>query len=278
MTKIQPYSSIAPLLRSAQGALALACAASLLVSACGDDGTSASPDAAPEVDPALLIPVAGLWRAALDGSPDLCKLGGAQSPLAQQKIGEFFPLEDGSLFTKDIVGQPSFTCSLSTPGIYGCVARVQTFESEGDTYTGTQNVSMEFTGTMAGTLKVQSTLVCSGTGCASTEPCVDDVTYTGTPFVETEVLTDLGCAEEATIKSGTGSTETYIDMVNNTGETLVRYWLDFEGNRAAFSPAVAPGDSFRQSTFAGHAWLFEGTSGCHGIFTASGDIGVVTLD
>lgn len=279
MTNIQQSSSFVPFRRSAQGALALACAASLLGAACGDD-TNAGPDAAPEVDPALLIPVAGLWRAVMDGSPEMCGLGGSGPFVLREKtVGEFFPLPDGSLFVKNIDGLPFLTCSLSTPGFYACEAEEDTTEFEGDSYTLTQSLSMEFTGTMAGIVTNTATLVCSGTGCASTEPCVDILTYTGTPFVETEALADLDCAQEATIASDSGSSETYIDVVNNTDETLVRFWLDFEGARVAFPPALAPGETSRKSTFEGHAWLFEDSTGaCRGIFKTGSDIGVATID
>lgn len=278
MTKIQPLPSL--FRPRAHGALALVCAASLLGAACGDDGTSASPDAAPEIDPALLIPVAGLWRAVMDGSPESCGFGGG-GPflLREQTIGEFFPLPDGSLFVENIDSLPFLTCNLSTPGSYACVAEENTTEFEGDSYTLTQSLSMEFTGTMAGTVTNTATLVCSGTGCASTEPCVDILTYTGTPFVETEALADLDCAQEATIASDPTSSETYIDVVNNTDETLVRFWLDFEGARVPFPPALAPGQTARKSTFEGHAWLFEDSAGaCRGIFKTGSDIGVATID
>ena len=281
MTKIQHFSCFVPFRRSAKGALALACVASLLMAACGDDGTSsASPDAAPEVDPALLIPVAGLWRAVMDGSPESCGFGGGGPFVLREKtIGEFFPLPDGSLFIKKSDGQPLVTCRLSTPGIYPCGPEEDTTEFEGDSYTLTQSLTMEFSGTMAGTTTNTATLVCSGTGCASTEPCVENLTYTGTPFVDTEALTDLDCAQEATISSDPGSSETYIDVVNNTDETLVRFWLDFEGARVAFPPALAPGETARKSTFEGHAWLFEDSTGtCRGIFKTGSDIGVATIE
>jgi hypothetical protein len=107
---------------------------------------------------------------------------------------------------------------------------------------------------------------------------VDNLSYTVTPFVETEALTDLDCAQEATIVSDPTQSETYIDVVNNTDEPLVRYWLDGQSARVAFTPAVAPGETFRQSTFEGHAWVFEDSTGCRGVFKTGSDIGVVTID
>lgn len=285
MTKLKEFFSLAPFRPRAQGALALACAASLLVSACAagddDDDATISPDGAPEViDPALLIPVAGPWRGVLEGSPELCPIGNSGGPRLppQQTLGEFFPLESGSLFVKNNVGVTIYTCSLSTPGIYICDGDEEIFEVEGDSYTVTQSASMEFTGTMAGILTNKATVVCSGTGCAAAEPCVDVLNYTGTPLGEAEALTDLDCTEEATIASERGGAATYIDVVNNTDDTLVRTWINFEGARVEYPPAVEPGETLRQETFAGHAWLFEDSTGCRGIFKASSDLGVVTID
>jgi hypothetical protein len=57
-----------------------------------------------------------------------------------------------------------------------------------------------------------------------------------------------------------GTTPATIEFVNATGGTLSVYWLDYNGNRQLWF-RLAAGQSVRQNTFIGHAWLVTDAAG-----------------
>ncbi len=56
------------------------------------------------------------------------------------------------------------------------------------------------------------------------------------------------------VRSGANGRETAIIFINNTEEPVQLFWADSAGIRQAYN-TVAPGDAYRQHTFAGHAWV-----------------------
>jgi hypothetical protein len=70
-------------------------------------------------------------------------------------------------------------------------------------------------------------------------------------------------AKDCTItqdRSAGGTTPATIEFVNETGAAVTGYWLDFSGNRQRWFTLQA-GQSVRQGTFIGHAWLVTDSSG-----------------
>ncbi len=67
------------------------------------------------------------------------------------------------------------------------------------------------------------------------------------------------CAEEGALVSPASSQEATIAFVNQTGEALRIYWLDFAGARKAYGE-LAAGATASQPTFVGHVWLLADQS------------------
>lgn len=74
------------------------------------------------------------------------------------------------------------------------------------------------------------------------------------------------CAEEGTIRSGTGAS-TYVRFTNNSAGRITVYWLNTLGRRVEYRK-LAKGESYEQQTFVTHPWLITGEQGqCLGIYT-----------
>jgi hypothetical protein len=62
------------------------------------------------------------------------------------------------------------------------------------------------------------------------------------------------CSNEASLKSPPSSEASRLSFQNGSGDKRRIYWIDQNGARK-FYGVVDPGNTFQQSTFAGHAWI-----------------------
>jgi VHL beta domain len=85
------------------------------------------------------------------------------------------------------------------------------------------------------------------------------------------------CDEEPTLRSLRGDVKTNINIKNNSGESLLIFWLDYEGKRQQY--AILPyGKTYRGSTYATHPWLVARQDGkCVNIYEADLDT-TVTIE
>jgi outer membrane lipoprotein-sorting protein len=88
----------------------------------------------------------------------------------------------------------------------------------------------------------------------------------GSAQAESE-LSDVGCAEEARLRSVDSAMATEVIFFNQSGAVIRTYWLDFQGQRK-FRAEIPPGGSFVQQTYVNHPWLITNTAtkSCVGIF------------
>lgn len=78
------------------------------------------------------------------------------------------------------------------------------------------------------------------------------------------------CSEEQHLKSKNADSAIYIEFVNQTTESIINYWLDFEGKRVEYYLLPA-GESYIQQTFSTHPWLMANSKGeCIGIYEPEG--------
>lgn len=68
------------------------------------------------------------------------------------------------------------------------------------------------------------------------------------------------CADEIASRSATTGDASTIEFVNATSAAVQLFWIDGQGQRKAYQ-TLAPGRSYTQSTFVGHAWLAADASG-----------------
>lgn len=84
-------------------------------------------------------------------------------------------------------------------------------------------------------------------------------------------LTDSSCSKERSSRSTESVKATNFSLVNQTKDTLIVYWLDFEGNRQKWFE-VSSGATAKQDTFMTHSWVVTKPNGqCLRIFTAPGE-------
>ena len=96
------------------------------------------------------------------------------------------------------------------------------------------------------------------------------------PEVEVTDLQSLPPEQEGQIRSLDGQPATQVIFLNETGELLRLFWLDFDGKRQSYGE-VPPGAQ-GQSTFATHAWLVETPDGrVLGIYVPDTTIGRVII-
>lgn len=112
-------------------------------------------------------------------------------------------------------------------------------------------------GILVGLLAVASASCSSGSNsAASSSPTsassVATTSTTATPLVVDPVASR--CGEEGKIVSPGSTDNANIKFVNQTGQALRVYWLDFAGGRKSFAD-LAAGESYTQASFVGHAWL-----------------------
>jgi hypothetical protein len=74
------------------------------------------------------------------------------------------------------------------------------------------------------------------------------------------------CAEEGTLRSGTGPA-TRVQFTNNATGRITIYWLNAQGRRVEYRK-LAAGQSYEQPTFVTHPWLIANEQDqCLGIYT-----------
>jgi len=85
------------------------------------------------------------------------------------------------------------------------------------------------------------------------------------------------CSSEKTLKSPPSNTPTELSFQNKSAEKRRIYWIDQEGDRK-FYGIVEPGNTFRQSTMANHAWVVtDDAEKCLYAFVASVEPRVVDV-
>ena len=96
------------------------------------------------------------------------------------------------------------------------------------------------------------------------------------PEVQVTDLTPLPPDQEGQVRSLDGQPATQVIFLNETGEMLRLFWLDFDGKRQSYGE-IPPGAQ-SQGTFATHAWLVEKQDGRPlGIYIATAAIGRARL-
>jgi hypothetical protein len=258
----------------------LVCVGVVVSVGCGDSDDPSGADAAVvAADAAAFVPTLGLWRIVSTGTDPMCETGGGPQSIAlkRQHIFELtaatqtqvvWKTPGGVTFPCDGAGDNSFECTIPQ-GVQAQLGR--------PTYTIDYTSTSEVLSSTSATAATTSTTTCSGSGCASTTPCVDMVTSDFTLYVETEALVASVCGLEATLSSTEGFKETYVDFVNDTAAPLTRFWLDYNGTRRDF-PDVPANTTVRTQTFETHSWIVENDSGtCLGIYTAGPDLNTITI-
>src|SRR5690242_1910286 len=74
------------------------------------------------------------------------------------------------------------------------------------------------------------------------------------------VTPDSACANESAYRSTAGDQRATLTIVNNTGETLQLFWLDYSGARVFYQPLAAHAIS-TQETFLTHPWIVANSAG-----------------
>ena len=74
------------------------------------------------------------------------------------------------------------------------------------------------------------------------------------------VTPDSACGSESSSKSTSGTTTANLTIINNTGEGLQSFWLDYDGKRVLYKQ-VAPFTSYVQPTWVTHPWIVTNAQG-----------------
>ncbi|AEH07946.1 MULTISPECIES: protein kinase domain-containing protein [Protofrankia] len=91
-------------------------------------------------------------------------------------------------------------------------------------------------------------------------------------------LTRYSCADEGRLVSARTTDGVLATFSNQSPETVQIYWLDFDGSRVAYAPALTAGNAYSSNTYVNHLWLVANSSGrCLAIFTAGTSGGRVTV-
>jgi hypothetical protein len=84
-------------------------------------------------------------------------------------------------------------------------------------------------------------------------------------------LPPSSCVIEPFIRSTSFDTETFVQFVNNSSQTIAVYWIDYNGVRVLYNQLV-PGQSYVQATFVTHPWVVTSSTGdCLGIYFPTSD-------
>lgn len=84
-------------------------------------------------------------------------------------------------------------------------------------------------------------------------------------------LLPSSCAIEPFIKSTSFDTETFVQFLNDSSQTVSVYWIDYNGLRVLYNHLPA-GQSYVQATFVTHPWMVVSSSGdCLGIYFPTSD-------
>ncbi len=60
--------------------------------------------------------------------------------------------------------------------------------------------------------------------------------------------------------SATSNSQVRFTLVNDTGENIAVYWIDYSGNEILYR-TLDPGGEYTQPTYSAHAWAVRDTSG-----------------
>jgi Zn-dependent protease len=91
-------------------------------------------------------------------------------------------------------------------------------------------------------------------------------------------LTDLGCAQESDLRSGSSAEPAEITFITQSTLPFSVYWLNYQGERA-FYAKVPPGQSYVQKTHVANPWVVASYPGgkCLGIFRAAPSPGTAAI-
>ncbi len=78
--------------------------------------------------------------------------------------------------------------------------------------------------------------------------------------IEWRELQDQGAGSEGKLTSIDSGKPSQLQVLNNSGQTLTCWWLDFNGQRVSYGTA-GPGERWTMSTFVGHPWLLMDEGG-----------------
>ncbi|MFN8671840.1 MAG: hypothetical protein U0457_07095 [Candidatus Sericytochromatia bacterium] len=82
-------------------------------------------------------------------------------------------------------------------------------------------------------------------------------------------ITEYSCEAEKTLKSSTG-TSINLSFINNSGNAVKLYWLDFNGNRMIYNRNMLNTNTHKQQTFVTHPWVVtDANDKCLKIFVPS---------
>jgi hypothetical protein len=86
------------------------------------------------------------------------------------------------------------------------------------------------------------------------------------------------CDEEHDLVAQRSTQATTIVFRNRSGEVRKLFWLNFDGDRVAYS-TLQPGERVEQPTYSGHPWVATNRRGqCIAIFVPTGRDGRIDLD
>jgi hypothetical protein len=72
--------------------------------------------------------------------------------------------------------------------------------------------------------------------------------FTGGNVYAQNELTDLGCAQENSLRSLNSNVSTYATFVNQRRSSIRTYWLNFEGKRVFYSDILRAALTFSRHT------------------------------
>jgi len=73
-------------------------------------------------------------------------------------------------------------------------------------------------------------------------------------------LKSVGCAAESGLRSSNSKQRAELTFINNTGQKLETYWLNYQGKRVRFAD-IGPGQSHTLNTFVTNPWVITNASG-----------------
>jgi len=74
------------------------------------------------------------------------------------------------------------------------------------------------------------------------------------------------CPQESTLRSINGNVSTELTFINQTGQPIRIYWLNYQGMRQ-FYAELLPGQQHEQQTFVTHPWVVTNNSeDCLGVY------------
>lgn len=67
-------------------------------------------------------------------------------------------------------------------------------------------------------------------------------------------LKSVGCAAESGLRSSNSKQRAELTFINNTGQKVETYWLNYQGKRVRFAD-IGPGQSRTLNTFVTNPWV-----------------------